>query len=188
MKIYKDYLLLWVMERTLVDTSLLVEPFTPWKNNEPNYKQACLALLQDRLHSFKERFKPVVSLSVLGEFNLVVREKLPKRKEFEDKIERMNALIKGFFDKCEIVGLSKEAIQICNELLSADNRLDPLDILHIATAISERCQNFMFIDYELNENLQVKKFAKSHELNLIHFGIKENSDIKKPTKSFIWHE
>ena len=145
------------MEIALIDTSILIEPFTPWKNNEPNYKQLCLALLQDKLYPFRKQFKPVISLGVIGEFNLIVHEKSYIKKELEDKRERIGEITQHFFNRCEFVGLSRETIALCNQIFYIDDRMDPLDALHIATAISEKCQNFMFIDYALKENIEIKK-------------------------------
>lgn len=172
------------MERALIDTSILVEPFAQWKNNEPNYKQTCLALLKGELYPFYNKFEPVVSISVMGEMNLIILEKLsPILKEGKEEI--MNNIIKRFFNKCEKVGLTKRTLEVTNNLLSLDERLEPLDAIHIATAISEGCTNFVFIDYALKDNTVVRKFAKENGLNLINFGIKENADTKHPGKYFI---
>jgi predicted nucleic acid-binding protein len=172
------------MERALVDTSIFVEPFTPWKNNEPNYKQACLALLEDKLYSFNQKFVPVVSLSIMGELGLIVNEKHSIKKGLEDKRERMEKIIRNFFDKCEKVGLSRETVELCNWIISMDRRIGPLDALHVATAVSEKCKSFVFIDYGLKNNIILKKFTKERGLALVNFAIKDNTDIKKPKNLF----
>lgn len=173
------------MEDTLVDTSILLEPFVPWKNNEPNYKQSSLALIQGKLYSFNEKYTSITSIGVIGETGLLINEKITLIKEIEKNRKIAEETISNFFGKCKRVGLTKETIQLCNEILSMDSRINPLDALHIATAISEKCRNFLFIDYELARSSVLNKFAKDHGLNLVDFAIPKNKDNRRPKKDFI---
>jgi len=174
------------MEKALIDTSILIEPFTPWKNNEPNYKLASLSLLRGRLHTFRKSIAPVISIGVMGEFNLIVNRKETIIKGMNvEKRDQMTRIIQSFFNNCEMVGLSKGTIEMCNKILSLDKRIDPLDALHLSTAINENCRNIILIDQTILENIKIKNLCKENELNLINFGIKKNMDIKRPNKDFL---
>ena len=96
----------------------------------------------------------------------------------------MNVFITGK----EKVGIKREVIEICNEIIHLDSRIEPLDALHIATAIAEKCSNFLFIDYGISGNFKLKKFAKNYNLNLLDFGIKLNADLKRISDGMIWRE
>ena len=172
------------MEEALVDTSIILEPFVPWKNNEPNYKRRSLSLLRGELYLFYQGFKPIISISIMGELDLVINEKISLAKEIESKKDIMEKVTKDFFSKCKRVGLTKQTIELCNQIFQLDLRIDHLDALHIATAISENCKNFIFIDYELKGNMVLKKFAKDKGLTLVDFAIKNNMDIKRPKGLF----
>ena len=100
----------------------------------------------------------------------------------------MDALIAGFLRRCEKLGLSRETIATCNEILSLDPRIDPLDAVHIATAISEDCTHFVFIDYALGENTTIRTFAKQRGLNLLNFAIAANVDDQRKGRGFSWLE
>ena len=171
------------MERTLIDTSILVEPFVPWKNNEPNYKQACLTLLRG-----KSEFKPVISLSILGEYHLILNQKEVFKRLDSEKIRIMKSIINRFVEGCDKVGLKKEVIEKCNEILVIDKRIEPLDALHISTAVVEKCDDFVFIDYGIKNSLLLNRFAKENGLNLLKFAIKKNSDYKRVSDEMIWRE
>ncbi len=55
------------MDKALIDTSILLEPFTP--KGKKNYKKRCLYLLKNP-DAF--RIEPVISLSILGELNFSI--------------------------------------------------------------------------------------------------------------------
>jgi len=179
------------MDKALIDTSILLEPFIPWKNKEPNYKSNTLALLNGNLTEFHRRFQPVVSLSVLGELNLILSEKIHLIKGIEKtkKKEEMDRILEDFFFKCEKTGLKKETFEIADNLIKFDDRLDPLDTLHISTAIVEGCKTFIFIDYKLKDNRKVDKYLKEkYGLFLTPFNIPKNEDSRKPNQKFTWVE
>ena len=169
------------MEKALVDTSILIEPFTSWKNNQPNYKDKSMAILKGVLVDFKNRFKPVVSLSILGELSLVLKDKMFLLKDLNERIGQMDQTLESFFETCEKVGLKKETINLCSKILTeVDNRLEPLDALHIATAIVEGCKTFIFIDECLKNNEKIRKFAKEQGIYLTSLNWQINEDKKKP--------
>ncbi len=168
------------MERALIDTSILIEPFVSWRKDEPNYKDKSMAILKGVLVDFKERFKPVISLSVLGELSLVLKDKKFLQKDLSERKEKMDQTLKPFFNECEKVGLKKETIKLCSKILTEiDERLEPLDALHIATAIIEKCNTFIFIDQGLKNNERIRKFVKDNGIYLTSLNFPENEDRKK---------
>ncbi len=154
----------------MIDTSIILEPFTP-KRRGPNYKQRCLSLLRNDSVSFKEKFSPVISQSILGELHSIIN-----KKTIAWKGEKMNEIIDGFLENCSITGITRESIDMANGILKSDKRLDPLDVLHISCAICNDCETFMFIDSELIRNDFLKKFVKEREFYLTPFNIHQNED------------
>lgn len=144
------------MEKALIDTSILIEPFAGWRKNKPNYKERSLALIRGVLVFFNERFIPVISLSVLGELSLILNTKYLLTEDIKLKREKSESILREFYSKCEFVGVSRETIKLTYEIISRDERLEPLDALHIASAIKEGCNTFVFIDEELKQNKILK--------------------------------
>ena len=169
------------MDKALIDTSILLEPFTQWKNNEPNYKRRCSALLRGELQTFSKLYQPTISLGILGELQLILLKKEAEGKLLISQRDIMLTELDRFFNRCIKIGLTRDTIQLTNEILSQDPRLEPLDALHIATAISEGCKTFIFIDYHLKENVWLHSYIKSKGLHLTPFNIPENRDTKRLT-------
>ncbi len=168
------------MERALIDTSILIEPFISWGKDEPNYKEKSMAIVKGVLVDFKERFLPVISLSVLGELSLVLKDKKSLQKDLRERKEKMDQTLDPFFNECEKVGLKKETINLCSKILTEiDDRLEPLDALHIATAIIEKCNTFIFIDQGLKDNEKIKKFIKEEGIYFMPINLSENEDKRK---------
>jgi len=176
------------MKKVLVDTSILLEPFVPWKNNEPNYKGNALALLKGRLHSFNKRFKMLISMSVIGELFVIINDKPSMNKIKEEKREIMEKILGDFLKSTERVGITKQSIRLCNEILNLDERIDPLDALHLSIALAEGCYGFLVMDNGLKENSKLRKYLKEKGLLLIIFNIKENKDNKRLSGNFIMQE
>ncbi len=168
------------MERALIDTSIIIEPFISWRKDEPNYKDKSMAILKGVLVDFRERFMPVVSLSILGELSLILKDKQFLLKDLTKKKEQMDRTLETFFNNCERVGLKKETINLCSKILTEiDNRLEPLDALHISTAIVEGCKTFVFIDETLKNNEKIRKFVKNQGIYLTSLNWPINQDKKK---------
>ncbi|MDO8528616.1 MAG: type II toxin-antitoxin system VapC family toxin [Nanoarchaeota archaeon] len=159
------------MKKMMIDTSIILEPFTPENKKGPNYKRRCLALLKNDIVYFKNNFLPVISLSILGELHGIINEK-----KISWKKETMNEIINEFFGNCLTVGITRESIDMANCILKSDERLDPLDILHLSCAICNDCETFMTLDSELIKSEFLRKFIKEREFYLTPFNIHENKD------------
>jgi len=96
------------------------------------------------------------------------------------KKEMIRAKFESFFKNCEFIGTDKEAIYLANEILREDERLDPLDVLHLSSAIAGSCDGFLFMDKKIKESNVAKRIAKEHKLKLIPFDIEKNKDQKNP--------
>ena len=159
------------MDDGLIDTSILLEPFTQKGIN--NYKKRCFYLLKNP-KAF--RINPVISLSVLGELDFILRIKdsflnTAKRTEMIDIHEK-------FFNLSKKIGINREAIKFANRILDLDPYLDPLDVLHISCAMISNCKTFIFIDKKLKDNMVLKKIIKEEYPNfyLTPFNISKNED------------
>lgn len=98
----------------------------------------------------------------------------------------MQEILDGFFENCDKIGLDKEAIKLAENILSEDNRLDPVDVIHFTSAISKKCKYFLFIDGKLETSEVIKKYAKENSLALVPFNIKKNEDKGKPDRNLTW--
>ena len=159
------------MKKAMIDTSIILEPFT-LKRRGSNYKQRCLSLLRNDIVDFKERFLPVISQSILGELYSIINSE----KKISWKKETMNEIINEFLKNCLIVGITRESIDMANCILKSDERLDPLDILHLSCAICNDCETFMTLDSELIKSEFLRKFVKEREFYLTPFNISKNED------------
>lgn len=171
------------MDLGLIDNSIILEPFTNFKANKKNYKLATLSILKV---PNKLGFKPCISLSTLGELNLILLEKKNLIESIKDKRNKMQEILDGFFENCDKIGLDKEAIKLAENILSEDNRLDPVDVIHFTSAISKKCKYFLFIDGKLETSEVIKKYAKENSLALVPFNIKKNEDKGKPDRNLTW--
>lgn len=162
-------------DRFLIDTSVLIEPYT--KKRRLNYKKRSLALLKEP-KSFP--FIPVISLSVLGELWLIINEK--KSSAIDDrKRDEMLRTLNHFFEQCEKIGLTKDTMALANKISEGDSRLGPVDVLHLASAMSNECKSFLFMDEKIENSEFIKRFIKDeyYSFNLSPFNIKENEDNKR---------
>ena len=171
------------MDKGLIDNSIIIEPFTNFKSGQKNYKLSALSILK---YPKKLNFKPCISLSILGELNLVIRDKKDLREEIKDKRDKMQEILEGFFEECVMMGLDKNAIHLAHTILGEDPRLDPVDVIHFASAISSGCKYFVFMDGKLEGSDVIKRYAKENHLSLIPFNIQKNEDKGKPKKDLIW--
>jgi len=171
------------MDKSLVDTSILIEPFNRLKKDKKSYKNAALALLR---YPLSKNFKPVISISILGELECILNEKENLIRELENNREKMKEILDSFFSKCEIIGLEKETIYLANNILKEDSRLDPLDIIHFSSAIVGGCKSFIFMDRKLRESEVIKRIAKENNFVLKPFNIKENEDKGGIDRNLTW--
>lgn len=173
-----------IMDISLIDTSIILEPFTSYEKDKKNYKEAALTLLRYS----KRKFIPAISISVLGELEFIMNSKESLIKELENKKNEMREIIDNFIQDCEMIGLNKEAIDLTNKILNEDHLLDPLDVLHFATAIKSKCNAFIFMDEKLENSRIVNQIAKKYNLKLESFNISANEDKGKPRGDLIWTE
>lgn len=107
------------MEITLIDTSIIIEPFTGYQKGKKNYKEAALALLRYK----KRPFIPATSISILGELELITHTKEILNKESELKREARKEIINNFVKECKIIGITKETIHLASKILNDDYSL-----------------------------------------------------------------
>lgn len=159
------------MNKALIDTSILLEPFTP--KNVFNYKNKALYLLKC---PEKFQIQPVISSSVLGEFEYLIKNKESIRKIKDN--EEIKNILDNFYQKCEFVVINRETIELANRILNKDSRLDPLDILHLSCAISGGCKTFLFIDNGIKNSQTINELIKRDFPNfyLSPFNIPKNQD------------
>ena len=60
------------MEKALIDTSILIEPFTKYRKNKKSYRKKVLALLY---YPEGKNFIPAISISILGELYCIFNKK-----------------------------------------------------------------------------------------------------------------
>ncbi len=161
------------MHKAMYDTSILIEPFRGQKDR--NYGQAALLALNG-IHSLDRQYTPVVSMSVLGELKAILNKKEGVKKDTQEKIFEINQIHENFFDRCEIVGITKETISLCRDILTEDDRLDPLDVLHFSCAVCSGCKTFIFIDKKIKDSKIIRRIAKEKDFHLTPFDIPANLD------------
>lgn len=171
------------MDTSLIDTSIILEPFTRFKKDMKSYKNAALALIR---YPQSKNFKPAISMSILGELECILNEKENLIRELSDNREKMKEILNSFFSNCEIIGLKRETIHLAHDILREDSRLDPLDIIHFSSAIVGGCKSFIFMDRKLRESEVIKRIAKRNNFNLIPFNIKENEDKGRIDRNLTW--
>lgn len=171
------------MDKGLIDSSMIMEPFTNFKTGQKNYKLSALTILK---YPKKLHFKPCICLSVLGELELIMKEKKSLTEQIKNKRERMQEILNNFFEDCEMVGLDKNTIHLAHTILGEDPRLDPVDVIHFASAISSGCKYFLFMDGKLENSNVIKRYAKENDLSLMPFNIPKHEDKGKPNKNLIW--
>lgn len=167
-----------MVDEILIDTSLLIEPFGLHRASGENYKEKSLTLLRYG----KRTFVPCTSASILGELHLIINKKENLIKKLENKRETMEKTLDAFFKDCKFLSITKKAIEIANNILNEDNRLDPMDVLHFSIAISEKCSGFMFIDGKIKTSKVIKEYSKKHQVTLIPFDTPQNMDKGKKYK------
>lgn len=171
-----------MVDETLIDTSLLLEPFGPHRKDGENYKEKALTIIRYA----KVGFVKCTSISVLGELNLILNREENNQVGRATQNQKMKDLLDDFCKNCKILPLKKEAIDLAHEILEEDNRLDPMDVLHFSTAICEKCSGFMFMDGEMQTNKILRRIAKQHNLKLIPFNANpENKDKGKKCRDLI---
>lgn len=169
------------METALIDTSIIIEPFTDYTKGKKSYKEAAWTLLRYS----KRPFIPVISLSVLGELEFIINSKKSLKEELESKRNKMREILDAFLKDCEIIGLTKEIIHLADKIIKEDYLLDPLDVLHFATAIESKCNIFIFMDDKLKNSQIIKRIARENNLKLNSFNVSQNEDKGKPKGDFI---
>jgi predicted nucleic acid-binding protein len=172
------------MDISLIDTSIILEPFTSYQKDKKNYKEAALTLLRYS----KRKIIPAISISILGELEFIINFKESLKKELEDKKDKMKEIIDNFIQDCEMIELNKDAIDLASKILNEDYLLDPLDVLHFAIAIKSKCNSFIFMDNKLENSKIVNQIAKEHNLKLESFNIPANEDKGKLRGELIWIE
>lgn len=174
------------MDIALIDTSIILEPFTKLKKKgEKSYKKKAYALLKYPNPKLIN-FTPAISISILGELESVMNKKENLKKDLKSKRDSMKEILEDFFMKCEIVGLTKEAIDLAHNILDKDHELDPVDVLHFSTAINSKCNAFIFMDNKLKNSRTIKEIAKEHEVKLIPFDVEENEDKGGLDREITW--
>ena len=121
-----------------------------------------------------KNFVPVVSMSILGELQFLLYQKENLKRKLSKERENMDRVLNSFFDKQEMIPITIQTISLANKILDADYLLDPLDVLHFASAITGGCNSFIFIDELLNKSQTIKKYAKEHNVKLIPLNSRKN--------------
>lgn len=171
------------METALIDTSIIIEPFTEYRKGKKNYKEAAFTLLRYS----KRHFIPAVSLSVLGELEFIINSKESLKKEIENKRDAMREILDKFLKECKIIGLNKETLHLVHTILNEDYSLDPSDVLHFSSAIMHGCNSFIFMDEKIEKSEVINRIAKENNLKLENFNIPRNEDRGKPRGESIWN-
>lgn len=169
------------MEIALIDTSIIIEPFTDYEKGKNSYKKTSLTLLRYS----KRKFLPAISISILGELEFIINSKESLKKEL-NKRDVMKEVINNFVNDCKIIKLDKETIHLAHDILNNDPFLDPLDVLHFSSAIIGKCNSFIFMDNKLENSQIINRIAKEHNLELKSFNIPINEDKGKPRGEPIW--
>jgi len=172
------------MDTSLIDTSIILEPFTSYQKHKENYKEAALTLLRYS----KKSFIPAISMSILGELEFIINSKENLEKDLKNKRESMKEIMDTFLEHCIMIGLNKETIHLASKILNEDPLLDPSDVLHFSSAINSECDAFIFMDRKLKDSKVINEIAKEHNLKLKSFNIPENEDKGIPRGDFIWME
>ena len=171
------------MDISLIDTSIILEPFTKFRKEEDSYKNAALTLIR---YPKSKNFKPAISMSILGELEFILNKKENLIKELGNNREKMKEILDSFFSNCEIIGLEKETIHLAHQILREDFRLDPLDVIHFSSAIVGGCNSFLFMDRKLEESKVIKRIAKENNLDLLPFNIEKNKDKGRIDRDLTW--
>lgn len=170
------------MEIALIDTSIIIEPFTSYQKDKKSYKEAALTLLRYS----KRQFIPAISISGLGKLEFIINSKDSLKKELKNKRDSMKEIINSFVNDCKIIKLDKETIHLAHDILNKDSLLDPLDVLHFSSAIIGKCNSFIFMDDKLKNSPVIKRIARENNLKLNSFNIIINEDKGKPRGESIW--
>lgn len=155
------------MEKMFYETSMFLEPFKKRKGFEDkNRGSKILANLKGLVVNISEHYKPVTSISVLGEIDLILRDS-EKVNRYTRSSEEIKKEIEEILDRFEIVCISNESIHLTSELLNKDSRgLTCMDVLNFSCAISSKCNVFSFIDSELKSNKLILEIAKEKSIKL----------------------
>ncbi len=171
-----------MVDKTLIDTSILLEPFTIFEKRNKNYKIKALSILK---YPKGVNIQPVISLSVLGEIELIINKKV-NIIQGEEKRNFMKDVLREFFKNCIFIGLDKKAIDLASEIINKDKYLDPLDVIHFTSAISGNCDAFLLMDDKLSESRVIKEIAKNHNLKLSQFNKPINEDKGRIDRDITW--
>jgi predicted nucleic acid-binding protein len=160
------------MDKAFFETSMFLEPFKKKERKSGNYGKKALALLKGLTHLECGR---VVSASVLSECLLVLSNK-EKVNRYNKTAEEIRTIHDEILKEFEIIGISKEAINLASEIITEDDRLDPFDVLNFSCAATNGCKAFFFIDGELEKNKTIKRIADEKGMSLAPFNMSRNLD------------
>lgn len=149
-----------------VDTSIILEPLLAKRKKGETCITTCYAI-QKFQHEFP--FKLTIPASVICEMAMVINKKILFTKMKQEDLSSAENTMHEFLEKCQILPIKKESIILANQILSEDDRLDPMDVMHFAVACTNGCEHILFLsDKKLSESDIIKEKAKEFNINLLY--------------------
>ncbi len=129
-----------------IDTDIIIEA-----GKDTKLGNICI----DYMNRIGYKYRGVISLSVLGEFLLVILRDMKKLEDKELILRAFDRTIKK--QKIGFAAPKPETYQIVSRVISLDSRIEPTDALHYALAVQEKAGAFVTFDQKMVENRTLEK-------------------------------
>ena len=139
-----------------IDTDVLIESLKETKLGD---------ICSEYLNKVGYKYRGVISLSVLGEFLLIIIRDNETIEQKEIALRALDRLIEK--RKVSFSTPTIETFNIAKDIFNLDSRIEPADALHYATSIKDNANTFVTFDGKMERN---KTLENAFGVKIIHPG------------------